>query len=51
MELGKMGVMDFVVDLRGQKFQGHELNNIMKGLGRQRCPQTHSTFNYLGKLM
>jgi putative protease len=51
MELGKMGVMDFVVDLRGQRFQGHELNNIMKGLDRQRCPQTHSTFNYLGKLM
>ena len=51
MELGKMGVMDFVVDLRGQKFQGHELNNIMKGLDRQRCPQTHTTFNYLGKLM
>jgi len=51
MELGKIGVMDFVVDLRGQKFQGHELNNIMKGLERQRCPQPHSTFNYLGKLI
>ena len=51
MELGKIGVMDFVVDLRGQKIQRHELHNIMKGLERQRCPQPYSTFNYLGKLM
>jgi putative protease len=50
-ELGKMGVVDLVVDLRGQKFQPHELNNIMKALHRQRCPQPHSTFNYSGKLM
>jgi putative protease len=50
-ELRKMGVVDFVVDLRGQKFQGHELNNILKALHRQRCPQPHSTFNYSGKLM
>jgi putative protease len=51
LELGKMGVRDFVVDLRGQKLQSHELNNVMKGLERQECPQLHSTFNYLGKLI
>ena len=51
IELSKIGVWDFVVDLRGQKFRSHELNNIMKGLERQRCPQPHSTFNYLGKLL
>jgi putative protease len=50
LDLGKLGVRDFVVDLRGQKFRSHEFNNIMKGLERQRCPQPHSTFNYLGKL-
>ena len=50
LDLDKMGVRDFVVDLRGQKFHGHELNKIMKGLEGQRCPQPHSTFNYLGKL-
>ena len=50
-DLVKLGVRDFVVDLRGQKFQSHELNKIMKGLERQKCPQPHSTFNYLGKLM
>jgi putative protease len=50
LELGKMGVRDFVLDLRGQKLQTHELNNIMKGMERQRCPQPHSTFNYLRKL-
>jgi len=51
LDLGKLGVRDFVVDLRGQKLRSHEFNNIMKGLERQRCPQPYSTFNYLGKLM
>jgi putative protease len=51
IELEKMGVVDFVVDLRGRKFRRGELNNIIKGLNRQRCPRPHSTFNYLGKLM
>jgi putative protease len=51
LELGKMGVRDFVLDLRGQKLQIHELNKIMNGVERQMCPQPHSTFNYLRKLM
>jgi len=51
LDLGKLGVRDFVVDLRGQKFRSQEFNNIMKGLERQRCPTAHSTFNYLGKLL
>ena len=51
LDLNKMGVRDFVVDLRGQRFQSHAINDIMKGLDRQRCPQPHSTFNYMGKLM
>ena len=51
LDLLKLGVRDFVVDLRGQKLQSHGLNNIMKGVDRQKCPQPHSTFNYLGKLI
>ncbi len=51
IELSEMGVVDFVVDLRGQKFQNRDFHGLMRGLERQRCPQPHSTFNYLGKLM
>jgi putative protease len=49
-DLLKLGVRDFVVDLRGQKLQSHGLNKIVKGVEQQKCPQAHSTFNYLGKL-
>ena len=51
LDLLKLGVRDFVVDLRGQKFQSHDLHKIMKGVERQKCPQPHSTFNYLGQLL
>jgi putative protease len=51
IELGNMGVVDFVLDLRGQKFQSRDFYGLMRGLDRQRCPQPHSTFNYLGKLI
>jgi putative protease len=50
-ELEKMGVVDFVLDLRGQKFHGREFYGLLRGLEEQRCPTDHSTFNYLGKLM
>ena len=50
-DIGKLGVRDFVVDLRGQKLRRQEFYNLLKGLERQQCPQPHSTFNYLGKLM
>lgn len=50
-ELVKVGVKGFVVDLRGQKLRPNELHAIMKGVQRQSCPQPHSTFNYLGKLV
>ncbi|MCG6918526.1 MAG: U32 family peptidase [Deltaproteobacteria bacterium] len=50
-ELAKMGVVDFVVDLRGQKFHSREFYGFLRRLEEQRCPQGHSTFNYLGKLM
>jgi hypothetical protein len=46
-----MGVVDFVLDLRGQKFHGREFYGLLRGLEEQRCPTDHSTFNYLGKLM
>jgi len=51
IELEKMGVVDFVLDLRGQKFHGREFHGLLRGLEEQRCPTDHSTFNYLGKLM
>jgi putative protease len=50
-ELAKMGVVDFVVDLRGRKLRRQEFYNLLKALERRQCPQMHSTFNYLGKLM
>jgi putative protease len=49
--LEKIGLTDFVVDLRGQKLQRAELHNIMKGLEQRRCPRPFSTFNYLRKLL
>ena len=51
LDLGKWGVRDFVVDLRGQKLRRQEFHNILKGFERQQCPKPHSTFNYLAKLM
>ena len=51
IELEKMGVVDFVVDLRGQKLQSRQFYDLLRGLEEKRCPQAHSTFNYLGKLM
>ncbi|MGD8774708.1 MAG: peptidase U32 family protein [Syntrophobacterales bacterium] len=50
-DLAKVGVKGFVVDLRGQKLRPNELHAIMKTVQRQSCPQPHSTFNYLGKLV
>jgi putative protease len=50
-ELRKLGVKHFVVDVRGQPLQHQEIHTIMKGVERQHCPQPHSTFNYLGKLV
>ena len=50
-ELRKLGVRDFVVDVRGQPLQPQEIHTVMKGVERQHCPQPHSTFNYLGKLV
>jgi hypothetical protein len=44
-------VRDFVVDVRGQTLQPQEIHAVMKGVERQHCPQSHSTFNYLGKLL
>ena len=49
-QLRQLGLRDFVVDLRGQKFNRQEFYNLMKGLERQRCPRKHSTFNYLRRL-
>jgi putative protease len=50
-ELRKMGVKNFVVDVRGQPLQRQEIHTIMMRVERQHCPQPHSTFNYLGKLV
>jgi putative protease len=50
-ELEKMGVVDFVVDLRGQKFHRRQFYGFLQRLEKQRCPQGYSTFNYLGKLV
>ncbi len=50
-ELCTFGVKDFVVDLRGQRLQPKKLHSLMVEVRRQRCPQPHSTFNYLGKLV
>ena len=50
-ELRKLGVRDFVVDVRGQTLQPQEIHAVMKRVERQHCPQSHSTFNYLGKLL
>ena len=50
-ELRKIGVRDFVLDLRGQTLRHSDLPAIMKAVERQRCPQPHSTFNYLRRLV
>ncbi len=50
-DLRTLGVNDFVVDLRGQRLRPNDLHPIMKAVQRQDCPQPHTTFNYLGKLM
>jgi len=50
-ELVKVGVKGFVVDLRGQRLRPNDLHTMMKGVQRQHCPRSHSTFNYLGKLV
>ena len=50
-ELRKLGVKNFVVDVRGQPLKPQDIHTIMKGVERQNCPQPHSTFNYLGKLV
>lgn len=49
-ELRNFGVKDFVMDLRGQRLRPEEIHTLTAGMRRQRCPQPHSTFNYLGKL-
>ena len=51
VDLGKLGVRDFVVDLRGQKRSRQEFYSLLKALERQQCPRPHSTFNYLRKLV
>jgi putative protease len=51
VDLGKLGVRDFVVDLRGQKRSRQEFYSLLKALKRQQCPRPHSTFNYLRKLL
>jgi putative protease len=50
-ELRQLGVLGFVVDLRGRSLRPQELRPIMQGVERQRCPQPHSVFNYLAKLV
>jgi putative protease len=50
-DLVKAGVRSFVVDLRGQRLRPNDLHTIMKDVQRQYCPRSHSTFNYLGKLV
>jgi putative protease len=49
-ELRKFGANNFVVDLQGQRLRTRDLNATMKNVLRQRCPQPHSTFNYLRQL-
>ena len=49
-ELRKFGAKSFVVDLQGQRLRPRDLSNVMKDVLRQRCPQPHSTFNYLRRL-
>jgi putative protease len=51
VDLGKLGVRDFVVDLRGQKLRRQEFYSLLKAFERQQCPRPHSTFNYLRKLV
>ncbi|MCG6979902.1 MAG: U32 family peptidase [Deltaproteobacteria bacterium] len=51
VDLGNLGVRDFVVDLRGQKRSRQEFYSLLKALERQQCPRPHSTFNYLRKLV
>ncbi|UCG13800.1 MAG: U32 family peptidase [Deltaproteobacteria bacterium] len=50
-DLRKLGAVGFVVDLRGQNLQPEGLHAIMKNLRRRRCPQAHTSFNYLGQLV
>jgi len=51
VDLGNLGVRDFVVDLRGQKRSRQEFYSLLKAFERQQCPRPHSTFNYLRKLV
>jgi len=50
-EIDKLGLRNYVLDLRGKQLQRHEFHAIMKRMESRRCPRPHSTFNYLVKLV
>jgi putative protease len=50
-ELRDLGMRGFVIDLRGMRLRPERVRSLVEACRRERCPDSHTTFNYLRRLV